>query len=762
MLNLNVTSLNESFSQALQDSDFRKSDFFPASPPMMGDNQFKEFVTKVYQAYQDYKHSMLFGRSDTMEHILYFASENKLNKLAPCRQVNKKWKHISDRLLNRKWNLIEQKTILPIAIGDINKINKDRCSIIKFGALSKHICPRSVGCTNLKSTPINPENIEKITYDNALQIVWREELLDKLAELNVQDLPGRYASADAIRMFLENCDALGQVTKLNLRDKNLSVIPREFNLLTGLTTLDLSKNRIETIQNLSNLPLLTALVLSDNRIETIENLSNLTKLTTLTLTNNKIETIQNLINLPVLNTLYLSHNGIKTIENLSNLTKLTTLFLSHNRIETIENLSDLKLLNHLDLSDNRIKTIENLGNLPMLNTLYLSNNRIETIESLRSDLLPELKELDLSNNRIERIQNLDNLQLLTKLYLDGNILMLIPDEIVQKFANNPEIKLFNEQKNYKCDFQLAKLYQAIMIPMSENKLIEMFSLLEQKDKQLILQLMEKKNQNIEQMKAFEDLGCFQSAVQKTILNKFDSLSMEKQEEVYRTIYELAGSPIITDNPLNWAKANAKKHIPRLAEALVPISNNDNSDQERVFAIECKQKLPIGCSLYVRGSGNGLSWNKGIELKNNGNVWVFKSSKPLEKGECKFLLNDDIKYWEKGNNRQIVAGKLLNSAPANFDNLPKDYKNIEVSIKFNFDEKKYRLAICGCGIDGVGDWDSKNPIYLSKENGIWRTQIQKKEGSDSILFKYVLVEKGKKPLWETTPNRKPSDTHQPIF
>ena len=58
------------------------------------------------------------------------------------------------------------------------------------------------------------------------------------------------ASAHNIRMFLKNCDALGQVTKLNLRDKNLSVIPPEFNLLTGLTHLYLSKNRIEKIQNL--------------------------------------------------------------------------------------------------------------------------------------------------------------------------------------------------------------------------------------------------------------------------------------------------------------------------------------------------------------------------------------------------------------------------------------------------------------------------------------------------------------------------------
>ena len=59
-------------------------------------------------------------------------------------------------------------------------------------------------------------------------------------------------------------------------------------------------------------------------------------------------------------------------------------------------------------------------------------------------------------------------------------LMSIPDEIVKKFADSPAIKLFNEQENYKCTLQLAKLYQAIMIPMSESKLIEMFSLLKER------------------------------------------------------------------------------------------------------------------------------------------------------------------------------------------------------------------------------------------------------------------------------------------
>ncbi len=202
-----------------------------------------------------------------------------------------------------------------------------------------------------------------------------------------------------------------------------------------------------------------------------------------------------------------------------------------------------------------------------------------------------------------------------------------------------------------------------------------------------------------------------------------------------------------------------------SNVITPISMNNNYAQEEWLAIECKQTLPFGCSLFVRGSGNELSWDKGTGLINIGNdVWVFKSSKPIEKGECKFLLNDDINYWENSKNRKITNGKLVDALPAQFKNLPNYYENIEVSIKLNFDENKYSLAICGCGIDGVGDWDSTNPIYLSKENGIWSTQIQQKENSKPILFKYVLIEKeaNKEPIWEKTPDRKIGDNHIPVF
>ena len=88
---------------------------------------------------------------------------------------------------------------------------------------------------------------------------------------------------------------------------------------------------------------------------------------------------------------------------------------------------------------------------------------------------------------------------------------------------------------------------------------------------------------------------------------------------------------------------------------------------------------------------------------------------------------------------------------------------KISTSVKFDENTYTLGICGSGIDGVGDWDDKNPISLVKENGVWTTSIKKKEGSEEIRFKYVLIdEKNHTLLWEKQSDRKLGDLRTPEF
>jgi hypothetical protein len=64
----------------------------------------------------------------------------------------------------------------------------------------------------------------------------------------------------------------------------------------------------------------------------------------------------------------------------------------------------------------------------------------------------------------------------------------------------------------------------------------------------------------------------------------------------------------------------------------------------------------GNTLYIRGECNGLSWSKGIPMKNNGNnIWVWSSNtKKCINFQYKVLINDTI--WCRGENFTANAGK----------------------------------------------------------------------------------------------------------
>jgi membrane protein involved in colicin uptake len=70
---------------------------------------------------------------------------------------------------------------------------------------------------------------------------------------------------------------------------------------------------------------------------------------------------------------------------------------------------------------------------------------------------------------------------------------------------------------------------------------------------------------------------------------------------------------------------------------------------------------FGNSLYVRGSGAGLSWTKGTLLDNvSPYEWAFKSTKAKGDVEFKFVLNDEI--WAEGENLTVAVGGTSISSP----------------------------------------------------------------------------------------------------
>jgi len=76
------------------------------------------------------------------------------------------------------------------------------------------------------------------------------------------------------------------------------------------------------------------------------------------------------------------------------------------------------------------------------------------------------------------------------------------------------------------------------------------------------------------------------------------------------------------------------------------------------------KFDVGFSntMYIRGQGAGLSWDKGKALKNLGpSEWVWEPDHPFTDCEFKVLIND--MQFEKGENHHISYGDVIQYTPS---------------------------------------------------------------------------------------------------
>jgi hypothetical protein len=67
------------------------------------------------------------------------------------------------------------------------------------------------------------------------------------------------------------------------------------------------------------------------------------------------------------------------------------------------------------------------------------------------------------------------------------------------------------------------------------------------------------------------------------------------------------------------------------------------------------------TLFIRGKGPGLSWDRGVKLKNTGpDEWVWETNLPFSDCEFKVLINDQ--QFESGENHHIHDGIALQYTP----------------------------------------------------------------------------------------------------
>jgi hypothetical protein len=95
------------------------------------------------------------------------------------------------------------------------------------------------------------------------------------------------------------------------------------------------------------------------------------------------------------------------------------------------------------------------------------------------------------------------------------------------------------------------------------------------------------------------------------------------------------------------------------ESASPAGNGHNGS--KTVTIEAKVDVGFGNTLYLRGEGHGLSWNRGIPLTCvNGSTWKW-SGEADDKMKFKLLINDAI--WAKGEDLVAAPGDKIEIAPA---------------------------------------------------------------------------------------------------
>jgi len=225
--------------------------------------------------------------------------------------------------------------------------------------------------------------------------------------------------------------------RLNLSDKNITILPESIGNLVNLMDLELYSNQITTLpESFGNLTSLSALNLSDNQITTLpESFGNLTNLNELDLSENQIATLpESFGNLTNLISLEIYNNQITTLpESFGNLTNLFGLGINDNQITTLpESFGNLTNLAQLDLANNRITTLpESFEDLTDLEFLNLENNPdLESLPNSFRDFL-RLQTLVLTNTRISSNPLSEEMRsLLRRLHRNGTIIEGIDEEIL--------------------------------------------------------------------------------------------------------------------------------------------------------------------------------------------------------------------------------------------------------------------------------------------------------------------------------------------
>ena len=279
-----------------------------------------------------------------------------------------------------------------------------------------------------------------------------------------------------------NHSGITQIDDLDLSVEDIKDLSGMENF-TGLKKLNLSQNKIQTIDqlrycksmvnlNVSNNTLgnnntaiaemrsLTDLDLSNTNMTNIDSIKSLIDywkskkkfpLTYLNISNNgftnqDIERIQEITSLIKLN---VSNNKLNEVESLKPLkTKLSVLDISHNEITDIKALAEFTYITSLNLNNNDIKDISPVANITGISDLRFASNKVEDVSSLSNIAgFGTLTTLVMDNNKIKDISPVDRTQIKNELSSQyQKIVQVIPQNATGNITI-PFPQIFTASKN---------------------------------------------------------------------------------------------------------------------------------------------------------------------------------------------------------------------------------------------------------------------------------------------------------------------------
>ncbi|KAL9057774.1 MAG: hypothetical protein Q9162_002115 [Coniocarpon cinnabarinum] len=273
---------------------------------------------------------------------------------------------------------------------------------------------------------------------------------------------------DVPKDFVQGCTSLRE---LRYTGNEAVRLPQSFCLANRLTVLDVSNNRLESLEgsDLETLPTLASLKVANNRLKHLpQSFSHFRSLRSLNLSSNSLESLPEAIcHLKSLVDLDISFNAIEHIHNVSGLVNLEKLWATNNKLsgKPEDGVVNLKRLKEVDIRFNQIDNIDALSQLPELEHLTAGHNSISSFDGS----FTKAKTLYLDHNPMTQFKLAHPVPTLSILSLASGKLSQLPEDL---FSRTPGLTKLVLTKNHFAVLspQIGRLQKLDHLSIAKNSL----------------------------------------------------------------------------------------------------------------------------------------------------------------------------------------------------------------------------------------------------------------------------------------------------